>query len=787
MVLTKPQRDATKALLTQLQAYEAEGRKLADVFQELPPKKDLPDYYHVVKKPMALDIVKGRARNGKYHTFTGFLKDLAQIFYNAKLYNVNKSIIYADATTLENFLNTEIAKLHKEDMCTEQELPKVGAVPDASDDEEMEDAGSSDAEEADSKQPKAELKHENSATPGAEEGRASPSAGKKRGRPPRVESPDETRMKNILRSIRKIQRDGEFLFEPFEKLPDAKDYPDYYIHVKNPMSLALVKKNVKRKVYPAVNGIEQFVADVKTIFTNAQFFNEDKSEIHKDATYILGQLDAIINTEIARPDAEFVNMDTQEKFSNQSGSMVKLSRVAVSKILQRGEEYKVGDWVYLENPNDAANPIIAQIFRTWQNSEGQYWINVCWYYRPFQTVHRADKLWYEKEVVKTGQYRDHSATELIGHCYVMYVTKYVRGRPKEWTGTEDDLWVCENRYNEEAKTYNKIKAWKSCVPDESREQSSNYDMNLFPELRQAKRFLSPLLRLMPEDKSLWVDPPENDTESVKWPEPRERGGPKGPPVEGNILVTAIPSEERLKEINGELPKPEPVVVAPVPQKAEPPRALTNISAAAAPGTPSHPPTPQGQTPYHNIPKSATHNTFQGPGIQQNQATIQQIYQRPVQSNRQNSASQVPNFQGNTAGTPPVYATPQYGRQVMPHQTPQQQPAPYQQTPRQNTNSGYRPPVVNSAPILPPLPANTNKLNSLGSQVNPTAMIFLNSLGIKEETRAWFLRDGNGEILWFSVPPQDTVGPAQEGGEVTHSARYSAWKKRKRMEEEVMES
>lgn len=782
MVLTKPQREAAKEILTQLDGFKTGNRFLADVFQELPPKKVLPDYYQVIARPMALDIVRSRAKNGKYANFKDFLRDLAQIFYNAKLYNLKKSLIYTDAVALEELLNKQVSKLKKAGVCADNKLPEIGAVPEGSDDDSdaapMIDVASSDNDDAAtaaaqtpvSKKLKISLKAEPS-TPSGEDGRTSPGASKKRGRPPRVETPDEGRMKNVLRAIRKVQRDGQTLFEPFEKLPDAKEYPDYYKYIKNPMSLALVKKNVKRKVY-ANTGMEAFLRDVKTIFANAQIYNEDGSTIHEDATYLLKHLDELVKNEVARPDVEFLNVDTQDKFSNQSGSMVKLVRKGVSEILQRGESYRVGDWVYLENPNDAANPIIAQIFRTWQNSDGQYWVNVCWYYRPHQTVHRADKLWYEREVVKTGQYRDHAAQEVIGHCYVMYVTKYVRGRPKEYTGKEEDLYVCENRYNEDLKTYNKIKAWKSCVPEESREQSSNYEMHLYPDVRPAKKFVSPLLYMMPEDKTLWVTPVDDPENPVKAPEPRDRGATSAPPKEGNIVVTAVPDERALAEMNGELKQEtRPPVIAPIPQKpAAAPLAVASPQVQNQPGqmTPAQIRVQQTnyiQTPGQNGgPIQSPYGTGQQPHV--GQTPSHPYMQTPAA--RPNTASMYQSVQG-TPRTPGIHTNVQ-----MPN-------------PMSRLASQQRPmarPSPASAPILPPAPANTNKLNSLGSQINPTSLVFLNSLGMGEEVKSHFLTDEKGELIWFTVPPQDSVRPEQKGRVQSHSARWLAWRLKKRKAAEM---
>lgn len=75
---------------------------------------------------------------------------------------------------------------------------------------------------------------ENTPKPGAE---AAPRK-RKRGRPPKIDTPEEARVRAILRAIRKVKdSDGRQLFLEFEKLPDQEQYPDYYKEIKRPIAL----------------------------------------------------------------------------------------------------------------------------------------------------------------------------------------------------------------------------------------------------------------------------------------------------------------------------------------------------------------------------------------------------------------------------------------------------------------------------------------------------------------------------------------------------------------------
>ena len=61
---------------------------------------------------------------------------------------------------------------------------------------------------------------------------------RKRGRPPKIDTPEEARIRAILRAIRKVKdSDGRQLFLEFEKLPDEEQYPDYYKEIKRPIAL----------------------------------------------------------------------------------------------------------------------------------------------------------------------------------------------------------------------------------------------------------------------------------------------------------------------------------------------------------------------------------------------------------------------------------------------------------------------------------------------------------------------------------------------------------------------
>lgn len=211
----------------------------------------------------------------------------------------------------------------------------------------------------------------------------------------------------------------------------------------------------------------------------------------------------------------------------------------------------------IANKNDPEKPIIAQVFKMWKTVKyfhslihltcsGDQWVNVCWYYHPEQTVHRASRTFLENEVFKSGQYRDHPASQILSKTFVQFITRYTRGRPKHWPANEK-IWVCESRYNDITKAFSKINQWRACLPEEIR--FDEYELYPFERQRQYERYPSPLMSLLkPDDKAI--------SEGDKLPEPIELGSEAAPPRLGAIYRGDSPEPE--KEPTPPPPPPQPV-------------------------------------------------------------------------------------------------------------------------------------------------------------------------------------------------------------------------------------
>ncbi|CEL06684.1 Putative Component of the RSC chromatin remodeling complex (Eurofung) [Aspergillus calidoustus] len=712
---------------------EADGHDPSRLFHRSVNKRNVPDYYDIIKEPMALSILKQRINKREYKKFTDFVRDCALIPHNAQTYNRPKSQAYEDSLVIKDAFISEFEKLVKTGIVTaeEAELPDLGEIPEADplpDEEEEEDEDDEDDEDDDDSDDEGRRKKKRGPRPGSkrdgakDDGNksADPEQRKKRGRPPRVDTPMEARIKAVLKGIRKLKGPGNQLkVRHFERLPDKNVYPDYYIEIKDPIAIDLIKRKSKRKKY---NSVDHFMKDMDLMFNNAKAYNQSESQIYKDAVELQVEARRLAEIEKKKPDSEYLMEDGRLPLPD--------------GILHKGELWKVGDWVHIQNPNDVTKPVVAQIYRTWQDSEGEKWINACWYYRPEQTVHHFEKHFYPNEVVKTGQYRDHRVEEIVDRCFVMFFTRYNRGRPRDFP-LDKEVYVCEARYNEEKHKLNKIKTWASCLPDEVREK--DYEMDLYDVPRKIKKIPSPIKHLLKDDAKETDDLPK-----PTW------GAENAPPVVG--AVHCRPRDEN------ESPPPEPTPSPPPPTIPQP--ALPSVPRQASM---SQPPTqaavnsPAGAllAAASPIPARspavplAQHSPVPVPPIPYHQPQLQpgQVYQPGLQRRPSGYASQSPMpgaYQG--PATPQAYAVPQ---------APQY--APYQGGRVQAPPAVYNPNA--------PRPVEVFHLSDTANAAIP------------EEIRDQFHCDDQGHVLFFSSAPLD-IGPTVQQ-RLGHSLKYLAAKEERR--------
>lgn len=85
--------------------YEIEGRILSEPFMKLPSRRELPDYYEVIRKPLDIKKILTRIDEAKYVDFSDLEKDFFQLCQNAQIYNEEASLIYEDSIVLQKIFS----------------------------------------------------------------------------------------------------------------------------------------------------------------------------------------------------------------------------------------------------------------------------------------------------------------------------------------------------------------------------------------------------------------------------------------------------------------------------------------------------------------------------------------------------------------------------------------------------------------------------------------------------------------------------------------------------------
>ncbi|KAL2185938.1 hypothetical protein L209DRAFT_754425 [Thermothelomyces heterothallicus CBS 203.75] len=759
-------RDTSEYLCRYTIKVDGEDHEIASGFQRLVNKRSLPDYFEVIKEPMAFSTIRAKLGKKAYTKFSEFVHDVTRICHNAQVYNRPSAPIFSDAGRLLQVFKEKLAEMVKEGVITAEEavIPDLGPLPefedspppeddeeeaDEDDEEEEDEDEDEDSDDEGGRRRSGGRRRQSGARKGGDDG---DDAQKKRGRPPKVFTPLEARIQAILKGLRRFRNEnGQLRILHFERLPDKAELPEYYAAIRNPIALDTIKKKHKRKKYQSVDHALQ---DLELMFENAKQFNEEGSEVYRDAVELAKQARILAEEEKAKPDEDFRDED---------------GRLPLAGIEYRGEIWRVGDWVHIRNPNDLSKPIVAQIFQTWSDANGQKWVNACWYYRPEQTVHRFDKHFFENEVVKTGQYRDHRIEDVEDRCFVMFITRYPRGRPRGLP-PDKSVYVCKARYNEEKFKFNDIKTWTSCLPDEVRDK--DYEMDLFDVPRTMRKVPSPIKHLLQADAK----------ETDDLPKPTWRS-PNAPPLIGAVhRRPREPNESPPPE-----PNPPPVAVAPVPLAAAPTQIPIKANVGMA-GTPTYhhpaatapPPTPP---PAHfqmqhfqprPVPQPAPH---QAPvHLQQQPQMTMHVPQHPGMAQMQPSPHYPPQAYPPQYGVQPQMAPQQVQYQTPAHIAPafDQHHRPVHPAPQAMTPS-RQPPASPAPSMTPHTHANTGHVYNVPRAPEVYTLADPVDAAIPADVREQFQRDEQGRVLFFTAPPlnRPANGVAEQYAGLGHSVRHLA--------------
>uniref|UniRef100_A0A674D7A5 SWI/SNF related BAF chromatin remodeling complex subunit ATPase 4 n=1 Tax=Salmo trutta TaxID=8032 RepID=A0A674D7A5_SALTR len=73
--------------------HSSNGRQLSEVFIQLPSRKELPEYYELIRKPVDFRKIKERIRSHRYRSLGDLERDVMLLFQNAQTFNLEGSLV----------------------------------------------------------------------------------------------------------------------------------------------------------------------------------------------------------------------------------------------------------------------------------------------------------------------------------------------------------------------------------------------------------------------------------------------------------------------------------------------------------------------------------------------------------------------------------------------------------------------------------------------------------------------------------------------------------------------
>ncbi|ORX41076.1 Bromodomain-containing protein [Kockovaella imperatae] len=277
---------------------DKEGGSMAEPFIKLPNKRSFPDYYETIPHPISLEMVHARLQSSSYETLGAVCSDLGQIFWNAKRYNVKESLIFQYAKKLHKMTKAfqasataSSAKIESESEAEAEPEPEEEEEAPPMDREVSRDSGMADTsmEVDEGDVGGQEGGPSNASMDGESQTGGAGSSGRKgikRGAYMKDGPTVYKLVKPVLRMIKEAKaRDGSGreIAGIFMDLPDREELPDYYTTITSPISLSNIESKMVARLY---NTHEQFFDDLDLMCANAFTYNEDDSEVFRDAQQI---------------------------------------------------------------------------------------------------------------------------------------------------------------------------------------------------------------------------------------------------------------------------------------------------------------------------------------------------------------------------------------------------------------------------------------------------------------------------------------------------------------------
>ncbi|KAF7641589.1 hypothetical protein LDENG_00276740 [Lucifuga dentata] len=80
-------------------------------FMKLVSRTQVPDYYDIIRKPMALSIIREKLNNCEYQTAVDYVADVDLMFLNCLQYNPRHTNEAKAGQRLQSFFHSELSRL----------------------------------------------------------------------------------------------------------------------------------------------------------------------------------------------------------------------------------------------------------------------------------------------------------------------------------------------------------------------------------------------------------------------------------------------------------------------------------------------------------------------------------------------------------------------------------------------------------------------------------------------------------------------------------------------------
>merc|ERR1719245_611755 len=116
-----------KKLIEVVMQYEdSDGRVLSEPFYKLPSRKELPDYYEIIRKPVDIAKIQQRIEEDRYEDMDALERDFMLMCKNTQQYNEDGSLIFEDSIVLQSVFTNARERLEQEPEDDDEESNPVG-------------------------------------------------------------------------------------------------------------------------------------------------------------------------------------------------------------------------------------------------------------------------------------------------------------------------------------------------------------------------------------------------------------------------------------------------------------------------------------------------------------------------------------------------------------------------------------------------------------------------------------------------------------------------------------